>query len=216
MHAHAKTMSSFAPAHPVRCPAEGLVASRHLAANPLAFSIQLLRSPTPMRSLSTLISAVLVTAAFATAQVTPVAATGCSEGLVGGDAPFAVDGQAPAVGNLTFALEHSCNPGSNAAFFFFGGCEAPLVDWNLTDSCFGAWSPLPSSCGKAVSDLGLAVFGDLVRQGGKVTFAIPIPNLPSLISYTATNPICVQFICVDLTRPNPCLGVSTGLQIQIQ
>lgn len=150
------------------------------------------------------------------AQLTPLPASGCSESSSVGTDVFAVDDQVPQLGNFGFALEHLCEVGSNAAFFVFGVCATGSpVDWNLNDPCFGAWATMPSSCVNVVDDLTASLDGSLTRQGGKVIVPFPIPNIPALVTFTQSTPLCFQFICVDLNAANPCRSVSRGVSMTI-
>lgn len=166
-----------------------------------------------MRRLSLVALALfLITSATAVrAQVVALPGTGCEDGAALGGELISVDGQPPAIGNLTFGLQHTCPFGSQFSLFTMGPCfTGPATNWNLADPCFGAWTMLPATCrmGWQMPNL-LFLDGAPVRQDGKVTLAFPIPNLPLLVGQN----VCVQFLCGVLNSPTPCTGISQGVSV---
>lgn len=150
------------------------------------------------------------------AQLTQIPNTGCSDGIAAGGPLIAVGDQAPTLGNLTFTLQHTCPIGANASFFIFGTCFTSAgADWDLLNPCFASWSSAPASCGRGY-DMLQNLSGAPVRQSGKVQLSFPIPNIPALVTITRTQPICVQFVCVNLGAAAPCVEVSAGVQLMIQ
>ncbi len=158
-----------------------------------------------------------VITSVASAQLTVVQNSGCTaDGSPPGEL-FAQGAQAPTLGNLTFAIEHVCPIGATASFFILGACEQtlPLPDIDLSDPCFNGWTT-PVSCGQSWAQL-YALDGALTTQG-KVIWAFPLPNIPELVTFTQTTPLCVQFVCVDLVigGQSQCVSISKGLSVVVQ
>lgn len=157
-------------------------------------------------------------AAPLSAQMTPVAGTGCADGSASGGPITSVGGLAPEAGALTFAFEHACPGTTTAAFFLWGDCNLPLIDWDLSNSCFGSWTAAPLTCGNPIGNL--HYFSGDLTVGGVATWAFPIPDLRpagiDLAAISASAPgWCFQMICVEIGDPNPCRGVSEAVQVTI-
>lgn len=144
-------------------------------------------------------------------SLTVIPNTGCSDGSPIGIELNSVDGQLPSIGNLTFALQHTCPVDADAAVFTGGACiVGPGINWDLTSTCVGGWQNPPTSCGMAWDPLTLGFLGGSpVRQDGKVAVAFPIPQIPGLAGVT----FCFQFVCIELGTATPCREISQGLQI---
>lgn len=164
--------------------------------------------------LTSTVLAIALSAATAAAQLTVIPNTGCRDGVSTGSDVYPIANQQPTIGNVAFGLGYTCPPGATAAFVVWGTCNAgPLIDWDLSATCFNWWTTTPGTCRQVYGTL-YPLGGNVARQG-KVVWPLPIPNEPALITFTQTTPLCFQFIAVDLdVDPDLCYEVSAGLQLQ--
>ena len=154
------------------------------------------------------------TANLAIAQLTVTPNSGCSDGSMQGSPIEATNDESPTVGNLSFSLTHACAAGADAAFIVIGApTVGPLVDWNLADPCFANWTSVPATCGQ--SHMLLYDLQGSFARNGKMIFPFPIPNLPGLVAFTAANPLCFQFVCINTSLASPCVSISAGAELRI-
>ncbi len=157
-------------------------------------------------------------ASVASAQLTQVANTGCSDGVVGGGAITSFANGVPTSGNLLYTLEYTCPSPASHAIMIVGLCQTSgsPVNWDLNNVCFSSWTAPPTSCGMAFSTVSFLSGAPL--NSSTFLSPFPIPSIPGLPAFTQANPICFQVVCLQIQQQPilNCVEVSAGAQLIVQ
>lgn len=137
------------------------------------------------------------------AQVAPIAGTGCQPGGGTPGTPFSVGGLPPRINTPNFAIGH--NPpafGTVACFWLIGLCStAPRPDYPASLNC-----GVP--CANAINLASPPLLGGANVPPSTVTTALPLPNAPGIVGVT----VCVQYLCFGGSF---CSEISQGVAITI-